>query len=197
MLTQFKTLADLMVAFRDAQVAIDYFTAIRWPEGAVCPYCACPKAYTLRRKNRFRCSDCTRNFSVTVGTIFEDTKLPLRIWFGAIWLIINQPKGITSPTLARKLGINQKSAYLLLQRLRHADLPVPNEAEDDDPDLLDNDHTTLRRTMTQQQARFSPDVYADRYESNLVALDLVAALRKSIGAAQTERPASNQQRKSA
>lgn len=118
MLTQFKTLTDLMVAFQDPQTAIDHFTAIRWPEGAVCPYCDCPKTYTLSRKNKFRCSNCTRNFSVTVGTIFEDTKLPLRVWFGAIWLITSHPKGVVSTTLARDLGINQKSAWLVLHRLR-------------------------------------------------------------------------------
>jgi transposase-like protein len=85
-----------------------------------CPYCGHEKAYTLSRKNMFRCADCRRNFSVTVGTIFEDTKLPLRVWFGAIWLITNHPKGIASTTLAKDLGITQKSAWFVLHRLRHA-----------------------------------------------------------------------------
>lgn len=120
MLTQFKTLTDLMIAFQDPQTAIDHFKAIRWSDGVFCPYCGHEKAYTLSRKNMFRCADCRRNFSVTVGTIFEDTKLPLRIWFGAIWLITNHPKGIASTTLAKDLGITQKSAWFVLHRLRHA-----------------------------------------------------------------------------
>jgi transposase-like protein len=120
MLTQFKTLTDLMIAFQDPQTAIDHFKAIRWAGGMVCPYCDHDKAYTLSRPNKYRCADCSRNFSVTVGTIFEDTKLPLRIWFGAIWLITNHPKGIASTTLARDLGITQKSAWFVLHRLRHA-----------------------------------------------------------------------------
>src|ERR1700722_12125376 len=120
MLTQFKTLTDLMIAFQDPQTAIDHFKAIRWAGGMVCPYCDHDKAYTLSRKNMYRCADCRRNFSVTVGTIFEDTKLPLRIWFGAIWLITNHPKGIASTTLAKDLGITQKSAWFVLHRLRHA-----------------------------------------------------------------------------
>lgn len=120
MLTQFKTLTDLMIAFQDPQTAIDHFKSIRWAGGVVCPYCGHGKAYTLSRKNMFRCADCRRNFSVTVGTIFEDTKLPLRVWFGAIWLITNHPKGIASTTLARDLGITQKSAWFVLHRLRHA-----------------------------------------------------------------------------
>jgi transposase-like protein len=120
MLTQFKILTDLMVAFQDPQTAIDHFKAIRWSGGVFCPYCGHEKAYTLSRANMYRCADCRRNFSVTVGTIFEDTKLPLRIWFGAIWLITNHPKGIASTTLAKDLGITQKSAWFVLHRLRHA-----------------------------------------------------------------------------
>ncbi|WFU23376.1 IS1595 family transposase [Bradyrhizobium sp. CB1717] len=113
-------MSDLMIAFRDPQTAIDCVKAIRRPNGPVCPYCARAKAYTLSRKNMHRCAECRRNFSVTVGTIFEDTKLPLRIWFGAIWLITNHPKGIASTTLAKDLGITQKSAWFVLHRLRHA-----------------------------------------------------------------------------
>ena len=120
MLTQFKTLTDLMIAFQDPQTAIDHFKAIRWAGGMVCPYCDHDKTYTLSRKNMYRCAECRRNFSVTVGTIFEDTKLPLRVWFGAIWLITNHPKGIASTTLAKDLGITQKSAWFVLHRLRHA-----------------------------------------------------------------------------
>jgi len=109
-----------MIAFQDPQTAIDHFKAIRWAGGIVCPYCDHDKAYTLSRANKYRCAECSRNFSVTVGTIFEDTKLPLRVWFGAIWLITNHPKGIASTTLARDLGITQKSAWFVLHRLRHA-----------------------------------------------------------------------------
>jgi transposase-like protein len=120
MLTQFKTLVDLMVAFKDPQTAIDHFMAIRWAGGVACPYCEHAKCYELAQKNKFKCAACTRKFSVTVGTIFENTKLPLRIWFGAIWLITNHPKGIASTTLAKDLGITQKSAWFVLHRLRHA-----------------------------------------------------------------------------
>lgn len=120
MLKQFKTLTDLMVAFQEPQAAIDHFTAIRWKDGQFCPRCGHDKVYGLRRKNIFRCAQCKINFSITVGTIFENTKLPLRVWFGAIWLITNHPKGIASTTLAKDLGITQKSAWFVLHRLRHA-----------------------------------------------------------------------------
>lgn len=122
MLTQFKTLTDLMVAFQDPQTAIDHLAAIRWQNGKFCPHCGGTKVYDLSQKNKFRCADpdCRKNFSVTVGTIFENSKLPLRIWFGAIWLITNHKKGIASTTLATDLGITQKTAWFVLHRLRHA-----------------------------------------------------------------------------
>jgi hypothetical protein len=123
MLSQFKTLTDLMVAFQEPQTAIDHFKTIRWRHGRFCAHCGHDKVYDLPSEpNRYLCADkdCRLKFSITVGTIFENTKLPLRIWFGAIWLITNHPKGIASTTLAKDLGITQKSAWFVLHRLRHA-----------------------------------------------------------------------------
>jgi transposase-like protein len=120
MLKQFRTLAELNEAFADPQAAVDHFTAIRWKNGQFCPHCGHDKVYSLKRKNIYRCAQCKTNFSITVGTIFENSKLPLRVWFGAIWLITNHKKGIASTTLAVDLGITQKSAWFLLHRLRHA-----------------------------------------------------------------------------
>ena len=119
MLKQFKTLADLMVKFGDNQVALDHFRSIRWRDGEFCPYCGNTKVYTLKA-NRFQCAECRNTFSILVGTVFENTKLPLKVWFGAMWLIANHPKGIASTTLAKDLGITQKSAWFVLHRLRHA-----------------------------------------------------------------------------
>ena len=119
MLKQFKTLADLYHQFSDNQVALDHFKSIRWRDGEFCPYCGHDKVYTLKA-NRYQCAQCRNTFSILVGTIFENTKLPLRVWFGAIWLLTNHPKGIASTTLARDLGITQKSAWFVLHRLRHA-----------------------------------------------------------------------------
>jgi transposase-like protein len=118
MLKQFKTLADLMITFSDNQVALDHFKAVRWRNGAFCPYCGHDKVYTLKA-NRYQCAQCRYTFSILVGTVFENTKLPLKVWFGAIWLITSHPKGIASTTLARDLGITQKSAWFVLHRLRH------------------------------------------------------------------------------
>ncbi|MGH6851543.1 MAG: IS1595 family transposase [Methylocella sp.] len=138
MLKEFKTLADLNIAFAKPQAAIDHFKAIRWQHGQFCPHCGHDKVYDLKRKNIYRCAQCKTNFSITVGTIFENSKLPLRVWFGAIWLITNHPKGIASTTLAKDLNITQKSAWFVLHRLRHAartksfNTPMAGEIEIDE-----------------------------------------------------------------
>src|SRR5580658_7058183 len=119
MLKQFKTLTDLIVKFSDNKAALDHFRSIRFRDGEFCPYCGHDKLYTLKA-NRYKCAQCRVQFSILVGTIFENTKLPLRVWFGAIWLLTNHPKGVASTTLARDLGITQKSAWFVLHRLRHA-----------------------------------------------------------------------------
>ena len=120
MLKKFDSLFDLMKAFPDEQACIDHLKSIRWAKGAFCPHCGKKRIYTFSDKQTFKCADCRARFSIKVGTIFADTKLPLRKWFMAIWLITNHPKGIASTTLAKDLDITQKSAWFVLNRLRHA-----------------------------------------------------------------------------
>jgi transposase-like protein len=122
-LQSFKTLPELFRAFPTEQVAIDHLTAIRWADGKFCPLCGNAdekRIGTLAGTNTHKCYVCRKRFSIRVGTIFQDTKLPLRTWFAAIWMITNHPKGIASTTLATDLGITQKTAWFVLHRLRHA-----------------------------------------------------------------------------
>jgi transposase-like protein len=109
-----------MDAFPDEQTCLDHFRSFRWRDGEFCPYCARNRIYHFSDRRTFKCGDCRQRFSIKVGTIFEDTKLPLRKWFMAIWLICNHPKGIASTTLAKDLKITQKTAWFVLHRLRHA-----------------------------------------------------------------------------
>lgn len=120
MVTNFDSLFDLMGAFPDEQACIDHLRAIRWRDGEFCPYCQSNKIYHFSDRKTFKCGECRQRFSIKVGTIFEDTKLPLRKWFMAMWMITNHPKGIASVTLAKDLKITQKSAWFMLHRLRHA-----------------------------------------------------------------------------
>lgn len=114
------SLYDLFEAFPDEQSAIDHLRAIRWRDGAFCPYCGSKRVMHFSDRKTHKCHDCRQRFSIKVGTIFEDTKLPLRKWFAAIWLITSHKKGIASTQLAKDLKITQKSAWFVLHRLRHA-----------------------------------------------------------------------------
>ena len=120
MMRQFDSLDELMDEFPDEQSCIDHLRTIRWKEGAFCPYCGSARVYHFFDKRTHKCRDCRQRFSIKVGTIFEDTKLPLRKWYMAIWLIASHKKGIASTQLAKNLKITQKSAWFVLHRLRHA-----------------------------------------------------------------------------
>jgi len=120
MLHNFETLDELTRAFPDEQTCIAHFRSIRWAQGAFCPYCGGTRIYDFSDDRTHKCGDCRQRFSIKVGTIFEDTKLTLRKWFIAIWLITSHKKGIASTQLAKDVGITQKSAWFVLHRLREA-----------------------------------------------------------------------------
>ena len=94
---------------------------VRWNGGVGCPYCSNDRAYGLSicRKN-WKCSKCRKQFSVRVGTIFEDSKIPLRKWFVATYLLAAHKKGVSSHQLAKDIKISQKSAWYMLQRIRQS-----------------------------------------------------------------------------
>lgn len=92
---------------------------LRWPKGVICPHCGSSrKIYRVSRSNSYKCSDCRKEFSVRKGTIFEESRLPLRKWFAATWLVTSNRKGISSCQLAREIGVTQKTAWFMLGRLR-------------------------------------------------------------------------------
>jgi transposase-like protein len=132
------SLFDFFEVFPDEQTAIDHLRAIRWRDGAYCPYCNSKRVMHFHDNRTHKCHDCRQRFSIKVGTIFEDTKLPLRKWFAAIWLITSHKKGIASTALAKDLKITQKSAWFVLHRLRYAartrsfNRPLEGEVEIDE-----------------------------------------------------------------
>jgi transposase-like protein len=120
MIQQFDSLLQMMEAFPDEQTCINHLRAVRWKDEPYCPHCGSTKVYHFSDERTHKCGDCRQRFSIKVGTIFEDTKLPLRKWFVAIWLITSHKKGVASTQLAKDLKITQKSAWFVLHRLRHA-----------------------------------------------------------------------------
>src|ERR1700676_2036595 len=115
-----KTLLELERRFSCEDTCAEYLAALRWPGGWVCPRCAGTDAWLVRR-NRWLCGCCRHEMSVTAGTVFQDSYLPLTIWFRAMWQITSQKNGISALGLQRVLGLGSyKTAWMLLHKLRRA-----------------------------------------------------------------------------
>ena len=106
--------------FPDEQTAIDYLTAQRWPDGVVCPRCNSNRTSPIKNRNRHNCNACRKQFSVRTGSIFENSKVPLRKWIYAMYVFQTARKGISSAQLARDLGIRQPSVWFMMHRVREA-----------------------------------------------------------------------------
>ncbi len=117
-LDRFNSLDSLTRHFRDDAECRSYLKEWRWRDGdVVCPHCGHRHCYT-RSDGMFRCPGCGRNFSVTVGTVFENSNLPLDLWFMAVYLLTSHKNGISSHQLARDLGVTQKTAWFMGQKIR-------------------------------------------------------------------------------
>ena len=115
-----RTLLEAIRYFSDLDVCTDFVAAMRWPDGPVCPACDGTQHSFLTTRRLWKCKACKKQFSVKVGTIFEDSALGLDKWLPAVWLAANSKNGISSHELARALGITQKSAWFMLHRIRLA-----------------------------------------------------------------------------
>ncbi len=115
-----KTLQQAIQYFSDEKVCIEAVAAMRWPDGVKCPRCLAGEPYWFESQKRWKCRKCRKQFSVKVESIFEDSPISLSKWLPALWLIVNCKNGISSYELARDLGVTQKSAWFMLQRLRLA-----------------------------------------------------------------------------
>ena len=119
-----QTLKDAIVYFSDPENCLNYLVARRpeWKDGVTCPRCGSKNVGFLKNQLRWQCSarHPRRQFSVKVGTIFEDSPLGLDKWLPAMWLILNCKNGISSCEIARALGVTQKTAWFMLHRIRLA-----------------------------------------------------------------------------
>lgn len=122
-------MADILAPhFHDADKAREYLEALRWPNGPVCPHCGVEgDHYSLRgashRPGLMKCKDCRKQFSVTVGTVFERSKVPLNKWLLAVHLMCASKKAMSSHQLHRMLGVTYKSAWFMTHRIREAMAP--------------------------------------------------------------------------
>lgn len=115
-----KTLQQAIKYFSDEQTCIDTVAAVRWPEGPVCPACGHKEHYYLKTQKRWKCKDCNKQFSVKLGSIFEDSPIGLDKWLCALWMIANCKNGVSSYEIHRAIGVTQKSAWFMLHRIRLA-----------------------------------------------------------------------------
>ncbi|MHB8490643.1 MAG: IS1595 family transposase [Solirubrobacteraceae bacterium] len=106
--------------FSDLDVATEYVAKLRWPQGPVCPACGCLEYSYLTTRRVWKCKGCKKQYSVKVGTVFEESRLGLDKWLPAVWLAANSKNGISSHELGRSLGVTQKSAWFMLHRIRLA-----------------------------------------------------------------------------
>jgi len=108
--------------FADADVCRNYLAECRWPNGISCPRkgCGSKEVWFIRTRAIWRCKSCRKQFSVKVGTIFEDSPIALDKWLPAVWLLTCSTKGYSSHLLAKALGVTQKTAWFMLHRIRLA-----------------------------------------------------------------------------
>jgi len=111
---------QLFEMFPDAEAARVYMEGKRWPDGAVCPACDEARRITTRKGGYYRCNACKSDFTVRTATIFERSHIPLHKWLYAMYLLVTSRKGISSMQLVKQIGVTQKSAWFMLQRLREA-----------------------------------------------------------------------------
>lgn len=117
---EFKTLAEFIEYFRDEETCREHFTAIRFRNGEYCPHCGHTAIYSFSGGKRYRCAKCKQDFTIKTGTVFGESKLTLKKWFIAIYLLSTTSKGISSVQLAKHVGVTQKTGWFMDHRLRKA-----------------------------------------------------------------------------
>src|SRR5437588_2491027 len=115
-----KTLLEAVQYFSDPDVCLRFVAALRWSNGPVCPRCGTVDPGFLTTRRLWQCKSCQKQFSVKVGTIFEDSPIGLAKWLPAFWMVVNCKNGVSSYEVARAIGVTQKSAWFMTHRIRLA-----------------------------------------------------------------------------
>ena len=120
------TFMDIMKLYPDEDAATKWFEAKFWPDGRKCPHCGGMNTYKTKNANGmpYRCRPCKRYFSVRTGTLLQSSRVPLLKWVWAIYLELTALKGVSSMKLHRDLGVTQRTAWFMLQRIRTSFEPI-------------------------------------------------------------------------
>jgi transposase-like protein len=114
------SLLEIFKMFPDAESARQYLEDRLWPKGVRCPICGLGNRIGIRKGGYYRCNQCLEDFTVRTGTIFERSHVPLHKWLYAMYMLVTARKGISSLQLSKEIGVTQKTAWFMLQRLREA-----------------------------------------------------------------------------
>ena len=117
-----RTLQEAVGFYADPDNALGYMVNLRWPDGVVCPSCGRADVVFLKNQHKWQCKSvhAKRQFSAKVGTIFEDSPIPLEKWIVAVWMLSNCRNGVSSYEIGRTVGVTQKSAWFMMHRIRLA-----------------------------------------------------------------------------
>jgi len=119
-MSKFKDFINFYDQYPSEQACIDYLEKVRWGERRVCPYCGSGKTYKYYIKELFKCGSCKKQFSVKAGTIFSESKVSLQKWLLVVYLATSLEGGISSLRVCKYLGITQKTAWLMIRKIRYA-----------------------------------------------------------------------------
>jgi transposase-like protein len=113
-----ETLMEAIKFFSNPETCFWFVAELRWPDGVECPRCGGGGFSFLKTRMMFKCKTCTKQYSVKVGTIFEDSPVGLDKWLTAMWLLSSAKNGVSSCEVARSIGLTQKSAWFMMHRIR-------------------------------------------------------------------------------
>jgi transposase-like protein len=164
-----KNLKELIKTFKDEAACRAFLVQQRWNGEPICPYCGHRKSYIIEGGKRFKCANqtCYKKYSVTVGTIFEASNIPLTTWFPAVYIATAHKKGISSVQLAKDLGVTQKTAWFMLHRIREGlrenePLLLVNEVQADETYIGGSEKNMHKdkkaKTLEEAHARKTPVV---------------------------------------
>jgi transposase-like protein len=114
------SLMNAIQYFSDQETSVRFMARLRWADGPECPRCKSKRLSFVKTRLTWTCLECRKQFSVKVGTIFEDSAIGLDKWLCALWMIANCKNGISSYEIGKDLGVTQKSAWFMLHRIRYA-----------------------------------------------------------------------------
>src|SRR5882724_12442562 len=113
-------LMEAMRYFSDPMACLETVAKAKWPNGPECPKCAAKRLSFLKTRRLWTCLECRKQFSVKVGTIFEDSPIKLDKWLCTMWLLANCKNGVSSYEIARDIKVTQRTAWFMLHRIRYA-----------------------------------------------------------------------------